>query len=652
ATTSTCFPCSASSSCARRSSSCRARWTRRGTSPGRSSGRWSPPAWRWAATRSPIPSSTASMPPGCGTSSASRRRYWRTASGSRCARHRCPAAGSLRGSSPCCASWATGCSARAGSGGGTRATARSPSRASGCAAGCPSRSSWRSSPASRGRSGGSRRSRPPRARPRRASATGAGSACGRRCSRCATAAEVGREGPHAHLRARRRHVRRDRPAARGGSHAGARAPDRARRAGAAALDVPARVGARVGHVPHREAAGPPRRLQLPEPRRAPVLGLQRDAGELVLLPRNDPPRPRGRARWSAHARLPHPDDLPDVPGGVVVSGPPVPDRRRAYACPAGVEAELGMVSPLTHDELNAAKRNRDVAAVDRCNRFELDLLERTTRRYLEAGTDLLVVFTGIPDGLHHNFWAFHDPTSPLHEPDAPLALRTLITRWYEEIDAAIGRLVADLGDDTAVLVVSDHGGGPAPSRHLNVNAFLRGKGYLEVAGAGRAQVASGVRRVIDRARQQVPGRMWLKRNLPERVQRRLRGLRNATAAIAWERTRAYAIPVYYPITGVWVNLRGRQPRGVVAPGAEYEALRDALVRDLGALVDPISGAPLVRSVRRREEVYEGPHVADAPDLVVETMPGLHGGFDLDRLVTEVPPSTLRAVNGSHTPEGI
>jgi predicted AlkP superfamily phosphohydrolase/phosphomutase len=342
----------------------------------------------------------------------------------------------------------------------------------------------------------------------------------------------------------------------------------------------------------------------------------------------------------------------DVPGGVVVSGPPVPDRRRAYARPATVEAELGMVSPLTHDELNTAKRNRDVAAVDRCNRFELDLLERTTRRYLEAGTDLLVVFTGIPDGLHHSFWAFHDPTSPLHEPTAPPALRTLITRWYEEIDAAIGRLVAALGDDTAVMVISDHGGGPAPSRHLNVNAFLRGKGYLEVAGAGRAQVASGVRRVIDRARQQVPGRMWLKRNLPERVQRRLRGLRNATAAIAWERTRAYAIPVYYPITGVWVNLRGRQPRGVVAPGAEYEALRDALARELRALVDPASGAPLVRSVRRREEVYEGPHQADAPDLVVETMPGLHGGFDLDRLLTEVPPSTLRAVNGSHTAEGI
>jgi hypothetical protein len=60
--------------------------------------------------------------------------------------------------------------------------------------------------------------------------------------------------------------------------------------------------------------------------------------------------------------------------------------------------------------------------------------------------------------------------------------------------------------------------------------------------------------------------MWLKRNLPERVLRRLRGLRNATRRNRWEETRAYAIPIFYPITAVWVNLAGRQPKGIVAPG--------------------------------------------------------------------------------------
>lgn len=341
-----------------------------------------------------------------------------------------------------------------------------------------------------------------------------------------------------------------------------------------------------------------------------------------------------------------------VPNGVVVSGPPLPDRRRAYAAPASVEAEIGSTSPLSHDELEAAKRARDVARLDACNRFELDVLERTVLRYLAAGTELVIGFTGIPDGLHHVFWGMHDPRSPVYQPDAPLALRTIIERWYEEIDASIGRMLAGCDEQTAVIVLSDHGGGPAPTRQVNLNAFLREAGYLGVAGERRAHVANGVRRFADRARQELPGRMWLKRHLPERVLRRLRGLRNATSAIAWEETRAYAIPIFYPITAVWVNLAGRQPKGIVAPGAEYERVRDELVTRIGALRDPVTGAAVVKAVWRREDVYAGAHVEDAPDLIVETAPGHQGGFELDAVVSDVPMPALRALSGSHAPEGI
>jgi predicted AlkP superfamily phosphohydrolase/phosphomutase len=161
-----------------------------------------------------------------------------------------------------------------------------------------------------------------------------------------------------------------------------------------------------------------------------------------------------------------------------------------------------------------------------------------------------------------------------------------------------------------------------------------------------------MRRLADRARANLRGGMWLKRHLPERLQRHLRGLRNATGAIAWERTRAYAIPIFYPITGVWVNLAGRQPKGIVAPGAEYERVRETLLREIAGLRDPVTGAALFTGVWRREEVYAGPHAADAPDLIVETVPGHHGGFDLETLVTDAPDAALRAISGSHTHEGI
>jgi predicted AlkP superfamily phosphohydrolase/phosphomutase len=342
----------------------------------------------------------------------------------------------------------------------------------------------------------------------------------------------------------------------------------------------------------------------------------------------------------------------DVPNGVVVSGFPLPDRRRTYARPVEVEAEVGPGSPLSYDEMAAAKKALDVAAIDRANKHELEGFERMTARYLERGTELLIAFTGIPDTLHHGFWAFHDPRSPLHDPSAAPALRTIIERWYTTIDAAIGRLTANLDPETAVIVLSDHGGGPAPLRHVNLNAFLRESGRLATAGGGRAAVATGVGSLLERGRQALPGRLWLKRHLPERLGRSLRGLRNATGAIAWERTRAYATPIYYPITGVWVNLAGRQSKGIVQPGAEYESLRDELVREIAALRDPDTGVPLVERVLRREDVYAGPHLADAPDLIVDTAPGYHGGLGLERLVTDVPAATLRTASGSHTREGI
>ena len=342
----------------------------------------------------------------------------------------------------------------------------------------------------------------------------------------------------------------------------------------------------------------------------------------------------------------------DIPNGVVVSGFPLPDRRQTYVRPAEAAAELGPASPLSYDETAAAMKTLDVATLEASNRVELEGLERAVGRYLARGFELVIGFTGIPDTLHHGFWAFHHAASPLHDPAAPSGARTIIERAYAEIDATIGRLTVGLDDDTAVIVVSDHGGGPAPFRHVNLNAFLAARGYLEQAAAGRARVATTVGRVLERGRLALPGRLWLKRRLPERLGRSLRALRKATGAIAWERTRAYAIPIHYPVSGVWVNVAGRQPKGIVAPGEEYEQLRRTLARELAGLRDPDTGAPLVARVALREEVYAGPHAVDAPDLIVETTAGYHGGSDLDRLVSPVPPAVLRRNNGSHTFEGI
>jgi predicted AlkP superfamily phosphohydrolase/phosphomutase len=82
--------------------------------------------------------------------------------------------------------------------------------------------------------------------------------------------------------------------------------------------------------------------------------------------------------------------------------------------------------------------------------------------------------------------------------------------------------------------------------------------------------------------------------------------------VDWCRTRAYSIGNIGPI---FINLQGREPHGVVAPGAEYELLLGELTDRLRGLHDVESGEPITGRVYRREEVFEGDHLDQAPDLV-------------------------------------
>jgi predicted AlkP superfamily phosphohydrolase/phosphomutase len=88
--------------------------------------------------------------------------------------------------------------------------------------------------------------------------------------------------------------------------------------------------------------------------------------------------------------------------------------------------------------------------------------------------------------------------------------------------------------------------------------------------------------------------------------------------VDWSKTRAYALA----LGQIYVNLEGREAKGVVKPGAEYEAVRNDLIAKFSALRDPETGEPVVRRVFKREEIFKGPYFGEAPDLVV----GFHEGY--------------------------
>jgi predicted AlkP superfamily phosphohydrolase/phosphomutase len=146
-------------------------------------------------------------------------------------------------------------------------------------------------------------------------------------------------------------------------------------------------------------------------------------------------------------------------------------------------------------------------------------------------------------------------------------------------------------------------------------------------------------------------RNLVSRFLPFNVQARLLSEKFA-ASTDWSRTTAYAPPGYY--TGcVRVNLRGREPMGTVAPGAEYDALLTRLEEDFHALRDAETGEPVVARTVRTREAFGGDVHPALPDLVVfwrEHEPPILRVTHPRATLTQTPQAFHRGRH--HIPEGL
>jgi predicted AlkP superfamily phosphohydrolase/phosphomutase len=234
--------------------------------------------------------------------------------------------------------------------------------------------------------------------------------------------------------------------------------------------------------------------------------------------------------------------------------------------------------------------------------------------------DVFAVYFGESDTASHYLWAHHDPASPRRPVQVSPEQRHGLRRVYESLDAAFGSLLAVAGGaETEVTVLSDHGSGGSSDKVLYLNRLLAEHGLLRFhkrlgrSGAGLKEIA--LRRFPPRLREQVfrLGNAWL----PSRLESKVR-----FGSIAMRHTVAFSDELnYFP--GVYLNMAGREPSGIVQP----EQKREAILRVRASLLDtrdPWSGMPVFRDVIPREELFEGPHLDRAPDLLLDLH--LDGGY--------------------------
>jgi predicted AlkP superfamily phosphohydrolase/phosphomutase len=231
---------------------------------------------------------------------------------------------------------------------------------------------------------------------------------------------------------------------------------------------------------------------------------------------------------------------------------------------------------------------------------------------------------------------------------------------YAALDDAIGRLLARV-PGANVLIASDHGFGGVGTTALRLNRWLAEQGYLAFAPRRRgARIAGALRSAAVRAvpeRWQAPCFRAAGGRLVSRLESGVR-----FGGIDWRGTRAFSEELnYFP--AVWLNVAGRDADGTVAV-SDYASLCDEITGRLLDWRDPLHGGAVVRRVWQRDELYSGPYVSFAPDLVMElAAPGGYsyvglpsygepGGAIAAMRPTELGGGKLAGMSGSHRSDGL
>lgn len=200
-----------------------------------------------------------------------------------------------------------------------------------------------------------------------------------------------------------------------------------------------------------------------------------------------------------------------------------------------------------------------------------DALEKTRR-------GLCVCVVDGPDRVHHMFWRYLDPAHPAHGGQGGRERRNAIEEMYVRMDELVGETLDTCRADDLLFVISDHGCASF-RRGVDLNCWLAQNGYLKLKPDGH-------------------GKKFL-------------------MGVDWSQTRAYCLG----LTGIWLNLRGREAHGIVDP-QEAPALREELCRKLTGLKDDARGEVAINRVWDANKIYQGPYRTEAPDLIV----GYNNGY--------------------------
>ncbi|MDH4136439.1 MAG: alkaline phosphatase family protein [Anaerolineae bacterium] len=310
---------------------------------------------------------------------------------------------------------------------------------------------------------------------------------------------------------------------------------------------------------------------------------------------------------------------PKVVNGCMLTGLGTPTQDSRFTYPDSLRQEL-----INKFDYEVERTQKYQSGYEDSFRAVVEAIEEKRAKavlYLMAQYDwdfFMVVFRGT-DVLSHAFWRFIDPTHPAHDPKLASKYGNVLMEHYQQMDQAVQRIWSRLDDSTTIIVMSDHGSGPL-KRHVYLDNFLLELGLMKVRRAPASWLRFHLFKwglTLTNVRSLLVGlrlENLVRRVMPMKKRLELSHHVFSVSSIDWANTKAYPLGANGHI---YVNLRGREPEGCVEPGHEYEQVLTLIEGELLKLRDPDGGQRIVSAMWRKEDIYHGGQLANAPDLLIE-----------------------------------
>lgn len=360
---------------------------------------------------------------------------------------------------------------------------------------------------------------------------------------------------------------------------------------------------------------------------------------------------------------------PEEINGYMISGMDTPDEGCPFIYPSSLKRELwreiGEVKldiPHLGYMRTDQKRGKVLKDLVELEKKRLDLILYLFEKH---PVDIFMVVFNATDQVQHHFWHYMDSTHHQYDKKGAKKYGSAILKIYQCIDEIIRVLLRTFSQETTIILMSDHGFRPVSSRYLYLNRYLEKIGVLSVKNSGLKSRSKMFLPFVNKVDSILRSMLSpdLKRKLSKLFPWARPGLESllALSMFDWSKTQAYAVEISATSPNIWINLQGRYPQGIV-PMEEYNNIVEHIQQALYALIDPDDGSQVISRIYRREEIYEGKEVNNAPDLILSwwdgkgftVKPSYPKASDDDSIIKQVPKSLEAGVDwsGTHKPNGM